>query len=469
MTRVHRTVSFLLFLLAAWSVHAQAEPFSQPLPVPPLLDDISTDPQVARFRLAADEATHSFLSNLQTPTYGFNGTYLGPTIRAARGQRVEIEVTNNLSETTTVHWHGLHIPGEMDGGPHQTIEPGTTWTPTFEIAQQAATLWYHPHQMGKTGEHVYRGLAGLFIIDDDNSEGLNLPDQYGIDDIPLIFQDRRFYDNGEFAYVTGMPDLMHGVIGDYVLVNGAIQPFVEVPRGPTRLRMLNGSDSTIHRYRRSEGLPFLQIASDGGFLESPVEMDNLVLSPGERVEVILDFSNSAVGEEFYFETDQYSGSTFRVLKFVVTEGVAAIDSSIGVPANLNTIVAIGEEEADRTRTFAMETAGMGRFSINGRTMDMNRVDIRLPVGSVEIWHITNVGMMNIPHSFHVHDVQFQILDINGEAPPPELSGWKDTVLVWPGDDVRIIARYADFTGLYMYHCHLLVHEDQGMMGQFEVY
>jgi blue copper oxidase len=466
MIRAPKTVALILLLCTTWYVHAEVASFSHRLPVPPLLEDISTDPDVVRFRLTADEATHSFLPDLQTPTYGFNGTYLGPTIRAARGQKVEIEVTNSLSETTTVHWHGLHIPGEMDGGPHQTIEPGATWRPYFVIEQQAATLWYHPHQMGKTGEHVYRGLAGLFIIDDDNSAQLDLPDTYGVDDIPLIFQDKRFYTNGELAYVTGMPDVMHGVIGDYVLVNGAVEPFVEVPSGLTRFRILNGSDSTIHRYRMDGGLPFTQIASDGGFLENPIELENLVLSPGERVEVLLDFSSLAEGDELYLETDQYSGSSFRTLKFVVTDGVA---TAAAVPAKLNTIVPMGEEEADRTRTFTMETGGMGSFSINGRTMDMDRIDVRLPVGSTEIWAIRNLGMMNIPHSFHVHDVQFQILDINGEAPPAELAGWKDTVLLWAGDEMRIIAQYADFTGLYMYHCHLLVHEDQGMMGQFEVY
>jgi FtsP/CotA-like multicopper oxidase with cupredoxin domain len=175
-----------------------------------------------------------------------------------------------------------------------------------------------------------------------------------------------------------------------------------------------------------------------------------------------------VGGESYLEVDLYSGSSFRALKLIVKDGPALVRT---VPEKLNAIVPIAESEADRVRVFAMETRGMGGFTINGRTMDMERIDVRIPLGSTEIWDVRNspMGMMNIPHSFHVHDVQFQILDINGEEPPPHLNGWKDTVLLWPGDRVRFIARYTEFTGIYMYHCHLLVHEDQGMMGQFEVF
>ena len=459
---------YVLLLLMPATIFAERAGFTERLVVPPLLEDLSADPQVARFSLVAGESSREFLPGLLTPTYGFNGSYLGPTIRVREGQRVEIAVLNNLGETTTVHWHGLHVPGDMDGGPHQTIGPGETWQPAFDIIQQAATLWYHPHQMGKTGEHVYRGLAGLFIIDDENSDALDIPDEYGTNDIPLIVQDRRFYENGEFAYVTGMPDLMHGVIGNHVLVNGQHEPFVEVAPGLVRLRLLNGSDSTIHRYRLSDGAAFRQIASDGGYLQRAVEHESLILSPGERAEILIDLSGSIPGDSLFLDVDLYTGGSYHAVELVTSSEVAP---SHRVPAKFNTIQPIPESEAGKTRVFEMQTGGMGSFSINGAVMDMGRIDHRIPLGSTEIWEITNVpmGMMSIPHSFHVHDVQFQILDINGETPPPHLAGWKDTVLLWPEDTVRIIARFEDVTGVFMYHCHLLVHEDQGMMGQFEVY
>ena len=439
---------------------AETHGFERKLEIPPLLES----PEVIELRAAKSEM--EFLEGVVTPTYGYNQDYLGPTIRVRRGDNVAVAVSNDLDEVTTVHWHGLHVPGDMDGGPHQIIEPGQVWRPEFVISQEAATLWYHPHPMGKTGEQAYNGLAGFFIIEDERSDSLNLPRTYGVDDIPLVIQDKRFYSDGTFAYVTGVPDIMHGVIGNVILVNGTNQPYVEVPRGPVRLRILNGSDSSLHRYRLSTGDPLVQIASDGGFLTSPLELDAVILSPGERAEVVVDFSE--VVETMFLDLDIYTGGSHHALAFRPTGPQLR---PFALPAKLNTITPIPEGDAEKTRVFRMETLGGGRFAINGNVMDMDRIDLRIPLGSTEIWEIRNIGMgmMMVPHSFHVHDVQFQILDINGEKPPENLSGWKDTVLVWPGEDVRIIARFLDFTGVYMYHCHFLVHEDRGMMGQFEVF
>ena len=448
-------------------------PFTQPLNIPPLLKAEDPLEDRASFRLEASEGRTSFFLGTETDTLGYNGSYLGPTIRVRRGQEVSIAVKNSLGDVTTVHWHGLHVPAEMDGGPHQGIAPGDEWHPEFTIRQEAATLWYHPHPIGKTGEQVYRGLAGLFIIDDDYSDDLDIPKDYGVDDIPLILQDRGFTPNGSFAYVSGMPDIMHGVAGDWILTNGTIQPYLELSTAIARFRILNGSNSSIYRLKLSNGTDFLQIGSDGGFLEAPVSMKSLILAAGERAEIIVDFSNSKSSQPIYLEADEYRGRSFQVME-IRTKTKAGNPSNLPapVPDEFRSIVRISADQATAVRRFQMTTMGMGgQLAINGRRMDMARIDERIPLGSTEIWEITNVrmGMMQIPHSFHVHDVQFQILSRDGDLPPANELGWKDTILVWPGETVRIIARFEDHTGIYMYHCHFLEHEDFGMMGQFLVY
>ena len=459
----------VLFLLAGYmlfSLEAATEPFSQPLPIPPILEDENPETPELEISLTAVAGERSFFKGAKTPTIGYNGVFLGPTIRAKREQTVIMRVENQLEEVTTVHWHGLHVPGEMDGGPHQTIEPGEVWQPIFKINQPAATLWYHPHAIGETGKQVYDGLAGLFIIDDEESRQLSLPNEYGITDIPLIIQDRRFYDDGSFAYVQSTPDIMHGVIGNVMLVNGVMQPILDTTSPLIRLRILNGSNASLYRISFGD-MEFLFIASDGGFINEPTPMQTLVLSPGERGEILLDLSGFASGDELLLEVEEYSGNRFEAMKIRV---LTPSTEKPPIPGILSTVPKIAESQADKTRKFNLQTMGMGRFLINGKKMNMDRIDETVRLGDTEIWEIYNqgMGMMNLPHSFHVHDVQFQILSRKGVAPEPHEAGWKDTVLVWPGERVRIIAKFEDYTGLYMYHCHILEHEDAGMMGQFQV-
>jgi len=283
-----------------------------------------------------------------------------------------------------------------------------------------------------------------------------------------------------------MPDVMRGYSGNAILVNGELQPYLEVGENVLRLRLLNGSNSSVLRIQLENQDSFLQIASDGGFLEQPAEMNALVLSPAERAEILIDLKDVQAGEKRHLFAETNGGETYRVLQLIGSgdknssnensstgsdEAAAAYpDSSL----KLNTIEPIPASEAERTRSFIMSTMGPGgRLTINGKTMDMNRIDERVPLGATEIWEIQHgrgmMGrMMNVPHSFHVHDGQFQILSVNGRPPAANEAGWKDTVLLWPGDVIRIIKRFEDYTGIYMYHCHLLEHEDAGMMGQFEV-
>ena len=474
----------LCFLLPASFLTAQQPPqvdFQHPLPIPPLQSGVRTNGENV-YELTAQDGSRRFIRDVDTPTYGYNGDYLGPTLRFRRGEEVRIRVRNKLQEPTTVHWHGMEVPGAADGGPHQSIPAGAIWEPRFTVDQPAATLWYHPHPIGNTARQVYLGLAGLIIVDDPFSDSLNLPTNYGRDDIPLIIQDRRFQADGTLSYRLNMPELMHGLIGDTYLTNGAIKPYLAVENELIRFRLLNGSNSSIYRLSFSDESPFTQIASDGGFLEEPEAMKTLILSPGERAEIIVDLSSRKIGSSLTLVTETFQGFRDEVLKILVQgETSGRQGTATRIPKRLASIPAIPESRSSGSRRFDLQTmsgGGMGmmgggsarRLTINGRKMDMGRIDFSVRAGSTEIWEIANLrtGMMEIPHSFHVHGVQFQVLDINGNTPPAGEGGWKDTVLVWPGDTLRIIIPFREYPGIYMYHCHLLEHEDDGMMGQFEV-
>lgn len=448
-----------------------ANSFSTALPIPPLLEDLDSAADSVRFVLQVQQGSRSFFPGKTTRTLGYNGNFLGPTIRVRNGQRFRAEIKNGLSQTTTLHWHGLHLPAKWDGGPLQPIPADSSWNPDFTIKQQAATLWYHPHAMGLTGDQVYRGLAGLFIIEDELSDRLDIPKDYGKDDIPLIIQDRRFLKSGQFAYVQNMHDQMNGVIGNHLLINGVMQPVLGVHAGPVRLRLLNGSNSSIYKIAFANQQSFRMIASDGGFLERPLAMNRIVLSAGERAEVLVDFSAAPIGQQVSLLVDQVRGSRFEALRIQVDRPA---ETAIKLPTRLRSFDRIPATEATVKRSFVLESIGMGivggGLSINGKKMDLNRIDERVKLGATEIWEIINRStiMMRTSHSMHLHDVQFQILDRDGKAPPAHEQGRKDTVLIAPGETVRIITRFHDDPGEYMYHCHLLEHEDDGMMGQFEV-
>lgn len=397
-------------------------------------------------------------------TMGFNGNFLGPTIRVSNGELVKFKIKNNLKENSTVHWHGLHVPAEFDGGPRQIIYSGKTWNPEFRIDQSAATLWYHPHLMGKTAEHLYNGLAGMFYIEDDYSKKLDIPKNYGINDIPIVLQDRRLSKSGEFIYNPEPHDLSQGYIGNIMLINGVVEPEITISKGTYRFRILNGSNSSIYTVSFSDNRKFTVIASDGGFLPKTVKENTLIMSPGERFEILVDFNSK---QEVFLITDIYRGDSFKSLSIKTTDKNGQFFDH---PLILRYKPITFNSNTDIKRTFIMETKSMNNFTINGKRMNINRIDFSLKKNSTEIWTIKNIvrGMMYSPHSFHVHDVQFSILSINGEKPRPLYSGPKDTILLMPGEEIKIALRFEDYTGTYMYHCHFLEHEDNGMMGQFEI-
>lgn len=444
--------------------------FDQPLAVPPLLEgDRDADGRLV-FDLRLQEGETELLPGVTTPTWGANGSYLGPTLRARRGDEVLVRVASDVPETTTVHWHGMHLPAVMDGGPHQPIHPGETWEPTWTVDQPAATLWYHPHLHEQTAEHVYNGIAGMFILDDGAAEDL-LPSTYGVDDVPLIVQDKRFDGDGALSMAEGPGNLV-GVLGDEILVNGTHEPRLEATTSLLRLRLLNASNARVYDFGFDDDRSFAVVGTDSGLLEAPVETTRLQLSPGERGEIVvaLEPSDRAIlrsyppdiGMSGLMGRTNGADDTFDIL---LVEAADDLERSEPLPATLATIDPPAPQDAATTRSFTLS----GFTRINDQKMDMSRIDEVVPPGAVEVWEVHNDS--NTMHNFHVHDIHFWILDRNGAAPAALERGWKDTAFLPPGDTVRFIARFGEYRDdeyPYMFHCHILRHEDAGMMGQFVV-
>ncbi|HSN67021.1 MAG TPA: multicopper oxidase domain-containing protein, partial [Fusibacter sp.] len=428
------------------------------LPIPELLADANPEKLVADYYLNAQYGLSNFIEGKQTPTMGYNGNYLGPVIKVSNGEDVRMHVKNELDMATSVHWHGLVVPGAVDGGPHQLIDPQSNWEPSFKVNQPASTLWFHPHVMGTTATQVYYGLAGMIIVEDENSKELNLPDDYGINDIPLIIQDRNFNTDGSFVYLDNMMD---GAVGNYVLVNGAITPDLVVQQVKMRFRVLNGANARNFNLRLDDNHAFYQIASDGGLLEAPLLAENLFITPGERAEIVIDFSQYDKGDVVKLLNDNE-----LVMAFLIGDDSEDLTE---IPDSLAVIEKMDENLATGVKTIVLD--GMGHMvSLNGRKFDINRVDDNVTLGDIEVWEIsaTSGMMMGSPgHPFHIHGTQFQVLSRDGVPPYLNELGWKDTVYVRANETVRIIVKF-DYEGLYMYHCHILEHEEAGMMGQLEV-
>jgi FtsP/CotA-like multicopper oxidase with cupredoxin domain len=448
---------------------AAAQPGVQ-LPIPPLLEGATGRP----IELSVQVGETEFMPGVASRTAGYNGSYLGPTLRVRSGSDVPVVVRNRLDEATTVHWHGLLVPSEVDGGPHNDIAPGAAWSPVLPIRQLAATAWYHAHPHMRTAPQVYGGLAGMLIVGDDEEQRLGLPSDYGVDDVPVLLHDRLFDRAQRMVYPRGMRTVMHGAMGDVLLANGAVSPWTPVPRGWVRLRLLNGANASNFDLRWSDGRAFTWIGTDGGLLREPVEVRRLLLAPAQRADVLVDFGDG--------EPVDLLARTFR------QPALRVVPRGPRLPART-----LPQRLADwappRTtdlhmREFSLDMGmggmgGMGRgmqggmpggITISGRAFDMHRVDHRVRLGETERWRIVTRPsmMMDMPHPFHVHGVHFEVLARDGRPAGPLDQGRRDTVLVDGSVDVAVRFTQPASRFPFMYHCHILEHEDHGMMGQFTV-
>ena len=498
--------------------------------------------------LIARNDTVSLMPGVATNVYRYHGrvlqgppsalinmpSYLGPTLNLAQGQKVRIHFHNQLHEPCITHWHGMHVPQGMDGHPMYAIDEKERFVYEFEVKNPAGTNWYHAHTHEMTAKQVYRGLAGLIIIGDEQEQTLELP--RGEYDLPIVIQDRRFTDDNQLYYRQhGMHDRMTGFLGDTILVNGQINATIPVKTRAYRLRVFNGSNSRIYKLGWEDGTPLVAIGTDGALLEKPESYPYIMLAPAERVELWVDFSGREIGSELVLRSLPYHGATpqmgmgmrggmgggmggeamgmmmgvmaqgepFPIAKFRIAE---KISESPQLPQTLVKMKRLTERDVsnpDRTIPIAISMAHMS-WKLNGRSFEMGNVmDIeKIPVNTIQkirIFH-ENHGMhggrggmgggmrggrgggmgmmMSMAHPIHLHGQQFQILsriETNKQESGYETvkqgfinSGWKDTVLVMPGEEVTIIKPFEDYTGLYLYHCHNLEHEDLGMMRNFLV-
>jgi FtsP/CotA-like multicopper oxidase with cupredoxin domain len=461
-------------------------------------------------------------ANTLTPV---SGAYLGPTLRFVKGQKIRIRLKNDLPEDTIAHWHGLHVPMAADGHPSAAIAPGASYVYEFEMRNRASMNFYHPHTHEATATQVYRGLAGLIMVEDEEERALGLPG--GEFEIPLVIQDRSFDQDNQLLYGGGMHRNMFGFYGDTVLVNGRPNYRLEVASRAYRLRLLNASNARIYKLAWDDGSPLTVIGTDGGLLEKPETRRYVMLAPSERIDLWVDFSGRPAGAQMVMRSLGFSGlipsmamgmsgdddavETFPVFTVAVTR---AVSDSPKLPERLTPIRRYHREDLanpNNPRPIAINMGHM-RMSLNGDEYGQGGLQPgeRVPVDSVqmiEIFHdhggmghgmgsgmgmgggmrgmgggmmgpgMGMMGMMSMAHPIHLHGQQFQILErsFDGDADARATygdgfvdSGWKDTVLVAPGERVKIAKPFGDFKGRFMYHCHNLEHEDMGMMREFSV-
>ena len=432
--------------------YAGVSAFSVQMPVPPTLKPFKGDPDVDFYRMPIQAANVDILPGLTTPAITFNGSFVGPTIRAKTGRPVSITCGNQLNHQANVHLHGGHVQAEHDGHPMDLIAPGGSRNYWYPNTQQGATLWYHDHSHHMEAEHVYRGTHGFYIIDDPAEASLGLPSgQY---DVPIMLRDAAFGADGTLLYGEASRDT--------ILANGKPQPYFPVAARKYRFRLLN---SSLHRtfLLNLGGATMVQIASDGGLLPAPVERTEVRLSPAERTEIVVDFSRFPVGSQVVLGND-----TGPVIRFDV---VSTANDKSRVPDTLRPLPALRTAATTRNFDFYFDFATNPPVgTVNGAAFDPNRVDVPIRRGTTEIWNVTNADPIefNVPHNFHLHLVQFRVLSRDGGAPDPDDLGRKDTVLLPPRRTVQLQITFGDYTGRYPYHCHFLEHSAIGMMGQVEI-
>jgi len=430
--------------------------FTTRMPVPAELRPVRSYGSYDYFEHTLQSADVEILPGVSTAALTYGGSFIGPTIRVKSGRRARVNFRNDLDHPANVHLHGGHVPAGSDGYPMDTIAPGRSRLYDYPNRQPATTLWYHDHTHHMEAEHVYKGLHGFYLIEDDAERKLGLPsDEY---DVPLMIRDAAFDDDGQ---------LFFDAFGDPYstrltsMANGKVRPYFPVANRRYRFRILNASN---HRsfHLRLNGAEMVQVGSDGGLLPKPVPLTELVLSPAERADVVIDFGRHPIGAKLVLGSE-----LGPIVRFDVTQRTR--DTS-RVPAVLSPLPPLTRAAKEREITLGL-SPDQQWFWIDGKPFDENRVDITIKRGTTEIWKITNLDDVfgGIEHSFHIHLVQFRVLDRDGVAPPPGETGLKDTVVIPAGTSVRVQATFADYPGLYTYHCHLMEHSSTfQMMAQMEI-
>jgi blue copper oxidase len=415
-----------------------------PLRIPPV---VSANGLV----LNAAPGTADLGGGRSTAAWLFNNEFPAPTIVADSGSVASLQFVNGLPQSSIVHWHGILAPSHSDGHPHAAVAPGGTFTyPPFNIAQRAGLCWYHPHPHGLTGEQVYRGLAGAFIVRDNEEAALNLPS--GEFEVPLIIRDASFDSSGNLTFTNKSS----GFLGTVPLVNGTLAPILSVKAAIYRFRILNGCNTRVLNLGLTNSKRFQVIGNDGGLLRSTRELTRIEMAPGERVDVLVDLRGLAAGNLVRLRC------VSALWNLVTFRSTGEPGGTAVIPLELSRIGLLGTLR--RTRVFTFD--GMTR--INGQTYDIDRVDFQVPFGEPELWRFTTGA--NGPHPVHVHGAMFQVKARTGGRGRvyPWESGWKDTVLLADGETVDVRIRFTAHRGLYVMHCHQLGHEDAGMMSNFEV-
>lgn len=475
------------------------EAFSEPLPVPEVLRPVDTAGGVDRYEIHQREGTQRIRPGHDTPVWGYEGRFPGPTIEARRGRPVAVTHHNELPVPTVVHLHGAVVEAEHDGYPADFVLPAdgdwasdpvllahsahtiggvVTGSRTYHYPneQAAATLWYHDHRMSFSGPQQYRGLAGFYLIRDQVEDSLPLPRDAR--ELPLMVADRAFEPDGSLFYPAVDPTLHQpgvaleyhhsGMLGDTVVVNGVAWPFCEVDGARYRLRIVNASNARVYQLALDppppDGSGFVQIGSDLGLLTAPVRHDTFLISPGERYDVVVDFGAYPPGSTVLLRNTLTDGPAGYVMRFDVTRRVT---DDAAVPQRL------APEEppplpaattADRTFSFISGPEGTGLPGmINMRAYDGDRVDASVDLDTTEIWDIT----ADPQHPVHLHLAHFQVLGRDGGPPAAQDVGWKDTVFV-PQGGVRLAVTFTGYRGKYVFHCHNLEHADSGMMANLEI-
>ncbi|MHA3772828.1 multicopper oxidase family protein [Verrucomicrobiota bacterium sgz303538] len=466
-------------------------PFTDPLKLPVLLKP-KVKGNTDYYTITMKETVAQFHSEMQQTTiWGYDGHFPGPMIKARKGRRVVVKHINNLPASSgmggmggmagmsgmmgdpAVHLHGALVAPDSDGHPMDSIAPGQSREYTYTNKQRAALLWFHDHAHGRTGANVYKGLAGLYLLTDPLEAALKLPS--GPYEVPLVIQDRVFQNNWAFRYDTDEATLQTGMLGDIYLVNGVAFPQHKVDARKYRFRILNGSNSRLYGLALStspSGAPIdnalIQIGTDGGLLQRPMPKSKIDIWPSERLDIVIDFSQFPVGTQLYLRNTYEVDEMASIVRFDVTRKVK--DTS-KVPEFLSAWEELPESEVVQTRTVTLGRTnidGTFTWTINGKAYDPANEPFAKPkLNTIERWKFVNPT--NHPHPVHLHLVQFQVVNIDGQPVEPSDYGWKDTMLVREnGGETTILVKFTGYTGRYVFHCHNLEHEDYSMMGEFEV-